>query len=99
MHLVRPRQPFDQCQEGGDHAELAAAIHPARHHQREFHDTPRRRSAWTRSEEHTSELQSIMHISYAVFCLKKKNNKHNDKQQHKNLYTTMTQNSKTKLHK
>src|SRR3546814_3884399 len=27
-----------------------------------------------RSEEHTSELQSLMHISYAVFCLKKKKN-------------------------
>src|SRR3546814_3356439 len=44
-----------------------------------------------RSEEHTSELQSLMRISYAVFCLKKKiirieynvryvNNKHDDKQ-------------------
>src|SRR3546814_6354459 len=31
-----------------------------------------------RSEEHTSELQSLMRISYAVFCLKKKKNK-NDK--------------------
>src|SRR3546814_4534713 len=29
----------------------------------------------TRSEEHTSELQSLMRISYAVFCLKKKNMK------------------------
>src|SRR3546814_3333300 len=29
-----------------------------------------------RSEEHTSELQSLMRISYAVFCLKKKNIKH-----------------------
>src|SRR3546814_4912822 len=29
----------------------------------------------TRSEEHTSELQSLMRITYAVFCLKKKNNK------------------------
>src|SRR3546814_9050517 len=28
-----------------------------------------------RSEEHTSELQSLMRISYAVFCLKKKNQK------------------------
>src|SRR3546814_6798372 len=28
---------------------------------------------WGRSEEHTSELQSLMRISYAVFCLKKKN--------------------------
>src|SRR3546814_9727760 len=29
-----------------------------------------------RSEEHTSELQSLMRISYAVFCLKKKNHHH-----------------------
>src|SRR3546814_1146803 len=29
----------------------------------------------SRSEEHTSELQSLMRISYAVFCLKKKNHK------------------------
>src|SRR3546814_1287725 len=30
---------------------------------------------WIRSEEHTSELQSLMRISYAVFCLKKKTKK------------------------
>src|SRR3546814_9378562 len=30
-----------------------------------------------RSEEHTSELQSLMRISYAVFCLKKKKTHHN----------------------
>src|SRR3546814_8689769 len=37
-----------------------------------------------RSEEHTSELQSLMRISYAVFCLKKKNKKytHNTKPKH-----------------
>src|SRR3546814_2198956 len=34
-----------------------------------------------RSEEHTSELQSLMRISYAVFCLKKKNNTKYIKQQ------------------
>src|SRR3546814_3327865 len=36
---------------------------------------------WGRSEEHTSELQSLMRISYAVFCLKKKihhNRNHNN---------------------
>src|SRR3546814_2978175 len=33
------------------------------------------RGAIDRSEEHTSELQSLMRISYAVFCLKKKTNK------------------------
>src|SRR3546814_5137029 len=35
-------------------------------------------STWkNRSEEHTSELQSLMRISYAVFCLKKKNKNNN----------------------
>src|SRR3546814_10360016 len=34
-----------------------------------------------RSEEHTSELQSLMRISYAVFCLKKKNKLHTEIQQ------------------
>src|SRR3546814_3767862 len=33
-----------------------------------------------RSEEHTSELQSLMRISYAVFCLKKKKHTHKNKQ-------------------
>src|SRR3546814_2053023 len=32
--------------------------------------------AGDRSEEHTSELQSLMRISYAVFCLKKKKRRH-----------------------
>src|SRR3546814_3467760 len=38
---------------------------------REWKVDHRFRAAW-RSEEHTSELQSLMRISYAVFCLKKK---------------------------
>src|SRR3546814_3434139 len=48
----------------------------------------RRRAA--RSEEHTSELQSLMRISYAVFCLKKKN-----KQTHTADHNVI---EKTKLH-
>src|SRR3546814_1331552 len=44
------------------------------------------RDDWTsRSEEHTSELQSLMRISYAVFCLKKKKKtyrKHKDPDKH-----------------
>src|SRR3546814_7172896 len=46
----------------------------------------------TRSEEHTSELQSLMRISYAVFCLKKKTKKNktphlqlNNTRQHHNI--------------
>src|SRR3546814_8400204 len=49
------------------------------------------KSATTRSEEHTSELQSLMRISYAVFCLKKKTNKIEQPKQ-ANIYTTNTQN-------
>src|SRR3546814_9268513 len=42
-----------------------------------------------RSEEHTSELQSLMRISYAVFCLKKKTNKNNKTTTtHTTAYTT-----------
>src|SRR3546814_10745549 len=37
------------------------------------------RRAERRSEEHTSELQSLMRISYAVFCLKKKKKKQSHK--------------------
>src|SRR3546814_3853338 len=40
-----------------------------------------------RSEEHTSELQSLMRISYAVFCLKKKKKIHKNRQQ---ICTTAT---------
>src|SRR3546814_7189948 len=45
-------------------AELAVATNPAGVHRRPSVGAPR-------SEEHTSELQSLMRISYAVFCLKK----------------------------
>src|SRR3546814_2072977 len=38
-----------------------------------------------RSEEHTSELQSLMRISYAVFCLKQKNNTHTANTHQKNI--------------
>src|SRR3546814_9635303 len=43
---------------------------------------PGARSSPARSEEHTSELQSLMRISYAVFCLKKKK-----KRQHTHTHT------------
>src|SRR3546814_1291097 len=39
-----------------------------------------------RSEEHTSELQSLMRISYAVFCLKKKKKQQKNKRQKSNTY-------------
>src|SRR3546814_6818909 len=40
-----------------------------------------------RSEEHTSELQSLMRISYAVFCLKKKKYQNTPKQYCRNYHT------------
>src|SRR3546814_966746 len=42
----------------------------------------------SRSEEHTSELQSLMRISYAVFCLKKKNSTQNTKRTQIDVHKT-----------
>src|SRR3546814_6756269 len=60
-------------EEAVDDADVVHVSGPARMRKRR----PRRRTwqafASRRSEEHTSELQSLMRISYAVFCLKKKN--------------------------
>src|SRR3546814_1912636 len=66
----------------------------------------RRIAAGIRSEEHTSELQSLMRISYAVFCLKKKKktkieNKHilrNKSEFNNNTIQTTKQNSNKKIH-
>src|SRR3546814_9498648 len=44
-------------------------------------------TVWSRSEEHTSELQSLMRISYAVFCLKKTNTR--DSNYQNNTHSTM----------
>src|SRR3546814_9858491 len=49
-----------------------------------------RRSGTARSEEHTSELQSLMRISYAVFCLQKKQHCKCDQQIPKHTYTHHT---------
>src|SRR3546814_4492649 len=60
---------------GGDplrHLANPWEVDPAQRNQEAGRDARRN---LPRSEEHTSELQSLMRISYAVFCLKKKNNK------------------------
>src|SRR3546814_9272343 len=54
-----------QCEEQGEQRNDAEQKPDAPGRQRTVPDRPR-------SEEHTSELQSLMRISYAVFCLKKK---------------------------
>src|SRR3546814_6907672 len=61
--LGRPANLYDE------HRRIAAAADQLR--RRALCD-PRMVAARRRSEEHTSELQSLMRISYAVFCLKKK---------------------------
>src|SRR3546814_4685461 len=69
--VARPQVARDHLGVGGlvevrhveaDRAGVHRAVRVLRHH-----------ADHARSEEHTSELQSLMRISYAVFCLKKKN--------------------------
>src|SRR3546814_3998355 len=59
----RRRRHADAVQSAGDHPDRARDWRVDRAHQR--------RQLAARSEEHTSELQSLMRISYAVFCLNK----------------------------
>src|SRR3546814_5739849 len=64
------------------HAEPQINARAARHHgagqrQSAVEECRSGRNQRRRSEEHTSELQSLMRISYAVFCLKKKKRQNN----------------------
>src|SRR3546814_3061245 len=65
--LVHPRQPSRQ--QRFQHASQPPSV-------RRMPGCRCNGCALCRSEEHTSELQSLMRISYAVFCLKKKNTTH-----------------------
>src|SRR3546814_9403417 len=65
VHRLSGKAPLDpraRARSIGGHARFPSPEAPARHRH-------------PRSEEHTSELQSLMRISYAVFCLKKKQKK------------------------
>src|SRR3546814_6239326 len=62
----RPRGSTDRVCSRVEDTRRFTALHPSECLR------PRIGSAERRSEEHTSELQSLMRISYAVFCLKKK---------------------------
>src|SRR3546814_1863130 len=65
-------------------ADCASARSPAILASRLWITRPTFGSMALRSEEHTSELQSLMRISYAVFCLKnKKQQQHDTQQNHK----------------
>src|SRR3546814_2590536 len=69
---------------------LAAHPHPlSQWSDRREHRAPSDACFEKRSEEHTSELQSLMRISYAVFCLKKQNTKTHIYKPN-NKYTTTT---------
>src|SRR3546814_3196368 len=70
--LVPPRLQREQSVRQGS---ALCAVPLDRRHYRLRPRAGQRDRAQLRSEEHTSELQSLMRISYAVFCLKKKNKK------------------------
>src|SRR3546814_1454236 len=57
---------------GGIHLRMVPAVLPEHRHQPYLHLRQLRPRPPHRSEEHTSELQSLMRTSYAVFCLQKK---------------------------
>src|SRR3546814_2063105 len=69
MELLHERETLQKYHRQADPAEWAEKI---RGLTRSIDGLPTRPT--DRSEEHTSELQSLMRISYAVFCLKKKKN-------------------------
>src|SRR3546814_10153534 len=85
---VEMRRVRSQAEDAAEDRILDVLVSPARNAQGEpqreenaARQTFRKRLR-ERSEEHTSELQSLMRISYAVFCLKKKTSPH------QNPYTT-----------
>src|SRR3546814_7777388 len=81
----RPGHAQDEgCRPAPSSAGPAAAPVRTRHRVAPCDERPRRGCAH-RSEEHTSELQSLMRSSYAVFCLQKKK-----KNKHKHAQTTST---------
>src|SRR3546814_1092961 len=79
-------QPVDQC---------TRTLHPDDRLRRDQMDrgrplgqAPDHARMANRSEEHTSELQSLMRISYAVFCLKKKNQQIHNPSTNNYIHTT-----------
>src|SRR3546814_3208711 len=76
--LFRSRRGAGRLAEGTAGGGPSPALPPDRHRidpHRGGHPREPRAGRAHRSEEHTSELQSLMRISYAVFCLKKKKKK------------------------
>src|SRR3546814_7848878 len=70
--LARPFLLALRAKAGGTPALRGVTRDPSHHRDRRCERSSLPRLAQGRSEEHTSELQSLLRISYAVFCLKKK---------------------------
>src|SRR3546814_144139 len=81
LRLAVAAQQHREIVEPGDDSLKLDALHEEHRHRR----LRLAKRVEERSEEHTSELQSLMRISYAVFCLKKKN-----KKTHKYTISTQT---------
>src|SRR3546814_7922005 len=73
----------------GDHA--AGDKNEPRHGRKDLLNGRGTAQAVERSEEHTSELQSLMRISYAVFCLKKKKTQISTDRLHTHIITSISQ--------
>src|SRR3546814_8159463 len=69
-----PGTPKHKSGESGFSASLRSGRRGMRSERPLRNQTDKKRGHRFRSEEHTSELQSLMRISYAVFCVQKKNN-------------------------
>src|SRR3546814_1420719 len=92
--------PYTTLFRSGGRRRIRLALRPRKLHRRQASergrgrgDAPRRRRRERppqRSEEHTSELQSLMRISYAVFCLKKKKDSEQTAPQVKSALTITT---------
>src|SRR3546814_3905511 len=92
--LIRALKPTTRQQKGQSHG-TDRRFHPDRDRLFRPHSDPEPRCRTdprsSRSEEHTSELQSLMRISYAVFCLKKKNTSKHTKANVFNFHYIVTQ--------
>src|SRR3546814_8410996 len=83
LHFDATNLPIDAQQMRPDYLLSDAAI--------QLYDMTLLDFSGNRSEEHTSELQSLMRNSYAVFCLKKKKEYHpTNRFKHRNIYVILT---------
>src|SRR3546814_7176744 len=82
-HRKRPGFAGDVRDKGDGRAKFADGLGEPQHRSRDHAG----KAEGKRSEEHTSELQSLMRISYAVFCLKKKKKTYEKREKKQNNHT------------